>query len=149
MTRAVAGERIRLTAGTIEGEHQLPAKPLAQRLLGDEPLEIGDHLAVAPECEIEVEQLLHAAEAELLEPRRLVVHDRFVEQIGEGRAAPERECPAEQRARHAPVAVGKSASRVHRELLEARGVEFTGLHQKRVARRTAHQTTVGQRAPEL
>ena len=39
-------ERLRLAARAVQREHQLAAQALAQRMLGDQRLELGDHLAV-------------------------------------------------------------------------------------------------------
>ena len=41
---AVSVERIRLPAAPVEREHQEPDRPLAERMLGDEGLELTDHL---------------------------------------------------------------------------------------------------------
>jgi hypothetical protein len=45
-------ERRRLAAAAVQGEHQLPPEALAQRLLRDEALELGDQLGVAAEGQI-------------------------------------------------------------------------------------------------
>ena len=46
------GERLRLAARPVEREHQLAAQPLAQRVLRDERLELGDELGVPTEREV-------------------------------------------------------------------------------------------------
>ena len=63
----VGGERVRLAPGAIEREHQLAAKALAQRLRGDQRLELADEVGVAPERELGLDPLLEGAPAELLE----------------------------------------------------------------------------------
>ena len=57
----------------------------------DERLELGDELGVAPEREVGLDPLLERDGAELLEPRDLGLGERLVEEVGERRAAPERE----------------------------------------------------------
>ena len=42
------GERVRLATGAVQGEHQQLAQPLAQRVVADERLQLGDRLAVRP-----------------------------------------------------------------------------------------------------
>ena len=51
-------ERLRLPAGAIEREHQLRAQTLAQRILGDERLQLADELGVEPGLEVGVDALL-------------------------------------------------------------------------------------------
>ena len=88
---AVGGERVGLAARAVEREHELRARALAQRLGGDQRLELGDELGVAPEREIRLDPLLERDGAQLLEPRDLGLGERLVEEVGERRAAPERE----------------------------------------------------------
>jgi hypothetical protein len=51
-------ERLRLPARAIERQHQLPAQPLAQRLLGDQRLQLADQLAVAAAGQIGLDPVL-------------------------------------------------------------------------------------------
>ena len=57
-------ERVGLPPGAVQREHQQPAEPLAQRMGGDELLELDDGPLVATELELEVEPLLDHARAE-------------------------------------------------------------------------------------
>ena len=58
---AVGLERLRLPAGAVEGEHELGAQPLAQRMRADERLELADDLRVRADRELRLGPLLHAA----------------------------------------------------------------------------------------
>ena len=60
-------------------------------MLGDEALELADELAVAAEGEVRVDAILKRGEAKLLEPADLALRPRLVGELGEWRAAPERE----------------------------------------------------------
>ena len=51
-------QRVGLPTGAVQREHQQPAEPLAQRMRGDELLELDDCSLVAAELELEVEPLL-------------------------------------------------------------------------------------------
>ena len=51
-------QRLALAVGAVQGQHELPAQPLAQRMLADEQLELADQLAVAAEGELGLELLL-------------------------------------------------------------------------------------------
>src|SRR5207244_104819 len=57
-TLAVARERVGLAPAAVEREHQLPPQPLAQRLVLDEPFELGDEAIVATELELGGDPLL-------------------------------------------------------------------------------------------
>ena len=47
----VRGNRVRVTAASIESEHQEPGERLPERMLLDESLEIGQRVSVPPELE--------------------------------------------------------------------------------------------------
>ena len=51
-------QRFGLTAGAVEREHELPARPLAERLLRDERLQLRDELVVSPKLEEGLDALL-------------------------------------------------------------------------------------------
>ena len=86
----ICGERIGLTAGRVEREHELAAQALAQRFLVDQPLELRDELRRTAELEIDVDALLDSAEAQLVEPRPLGGRPRKADAL-ERDAAPERQ----------------------------------------------------------
>ena len=128
---AVGAERLGLPAGAIEREHQLAAQPLAQRMLGDERVELADQLRVPARGEIGVDPLLERRPAQLLEPRDLGLRERLVGEVGERRAAPQRQRPPQRRG----GAVGIGALRLADELLEAREVELRPVDLQGVAGR--------------
>ena len=84
-------ERLRLTAATVEGEHELRAQPLLQWVLRDERLELRDEVDVPAERQVGVDPLDQRAQAKLLEPTDLVLGERLVGELCEWRAAPHRE----------------------------------------------------------
>src|SRR5438309_8552305 len=88
-------ERLRLPACPVEGEHQLTAQTLAQRMFFDQRLQLADELAVAAEREICLNPLLETGEPQLLEPRDRPLRPRLVRELGERRSPPERECLAQ------------------------------------------------------
>ena len=83
-------ERVRLATATVEGDHQLPAEPLAHRMLGDELLELGAHDGVTPERELGIDPVLDGLYPERLEAARLQPRERLGLQVGQGPAAPQR-----------------------------------------------------------
>ncbi len=84
-------QRLRLPTRAVEGEHQLPPGPFAQRMLDDERLELDDELLVASELEIGLDPLLLGGEAELVEARDLGLSEVRVSELRQRGAAPERE----------------------------------------------------------
>ena len=89
----VGAQRLALPARPVEGEHELTPEPLAQRVLGDQRLELPHHVGRAPEGEVGVEPQLDGAEPELLEPRRLDRGERLVGEVRQGRAPPDARAP--------------------------------------------------------
>ena len=85
---AVRGERVGLPAGAIEGQHQLTTKPLAERVLVDEPLKLGDERAMPAERELCLQTIFERPEPQLAQPRDLGLRPRLVRQITQ-RVAPE------------------------------------------------------------
>ena len=54
----VGVQRVGLPPGAIERQHPLRVQPLAQRLRGDDALELADHGAVAPRVQIGLDREL-------------------------------------------------------------------------------------------
>ena len=54
----VGVERVGLAACAVEGEHELLAQALVKGMRGDEPLELGHQVVVAPELEVRVDAVL-------------------------------------------------------------------------------------------
>ena len=84
-------ERLRLPAGAVQREHQLPAQPLAQWVPADELLELLDDRVMPAQGEVGLDPLLERREVQLLEPGDVVLGKRLVGELGERRAAPEGE----------------------------------------------------------
>ena len=60
-----------LPPGAVEGEHALGVEALVGRVLGDQHLELGDHLPVSAGGELGVDRQLDRSQVELLEPADL------------------------------------------------------------------------------
>ena len=125
--RPVAPERVRLPAGSIEGEHQLAPRALAQRVLGDEPLEIRQHALVAAKPKICVDSGLDACEVEPIQPGRLVPRERARRQVGERLTAPQVERTSEERAREPDVPALERLPPVCEEQFEPGRIELAVL----------------------
>ena len=60
-------------------------------MLGDERLELADELVVAPEREVRVDPELDRRQPDLLEPGDRRLGEALVGEVGERRAAPQRQ----------------------------------------------------------
>ena len=89
--RAVGLERVGLAAAAVERDEQLALEPLPERVRGDQRLELGQDVLVAAEREVGLDPILERGEPQVLEPPDLVLRERLVREVGERRAAPERE----------------------------------------------------------
>ena len=82
-------ERLRLPTTAVQGQHELPAQPLAEGVLRQEPLELRDEIALASELELGVESILERGEAQLVEARDLGLGEGLVAEVGQRRPSPE------------------------------------------------------------
>lgn len=89
--RLVRVERLCLTAGAIQREHEQSAKRLAERMLCDDSLELGDHLGVATGFDVGLDPLLDRDDPELFEPADLSLGERLEHEVCEWRPPPEGE----------------------------------------------------------
>ncbi len=67
--RRVHGQCVGLATRTVEREHELGTKALAERMFPDERVDLGDELRVPSQREIGVDALLENDQAKLLEAR--------------------------------------------------------------------------------
>lgn len=116
-----------LPAGAIEGEHQLPAKPLAEWMPCNERIELRNQLAVPTQAQPPLGAQLDRVQAHLLQPRRRHEGKRLRGEAGQRFAAPERE-------RHLQPLLGlrKSARRQQRPPLHEQSLEPVGIDVLRV-----------------
>ncbi len=143
----VGGQRVRLPAAAVQGEHQLPAQPLAQRVLGAQRLELADDLGVGAAAEVGVDPLLERSQPELDEPGDLGPGERLEGQIGERLAAELAEGLAQRGGGRRRVAGVQELAPPGEPRLEAVEVELPRLHDQGVARRPGHER-VAEAPPE-
>ena len=129
------GQGVRLAAGAVEREHQLRPRPLAQRLRLDESLQLGDHLGVPAELEIEVDPVLQRRQPQLLQPEPVELR----------LAAPERE----RRTEPLGALRGRERLGLGAQLLEPGQVEIGGGDLDHVAGAPPLDHVVPERLPQL
>ena len=86
---AVRLQRLGLAAGAVEREHPLRVQALAQRLLRQQRLQLGQHLAVAPGIEVLVDRDLERGRPQLLQAPDLRCGERLVGDVGQRRSVPQ------------------------------------------------------------
>ena len=145
----VGVQGLRLPAGPVQRRHQVPPQALAERMLGDQCLELADQLVVAPECEVGVDPELDCCQPDLLEPG-----DRSPGRSSR-RRSPASAGPLHSAARRAaartrrPQAASEQAPRLVHEALEAVEIELVGLDPDDVARRSGPQHVLAEAPCEV
>jgi hypothetical protein len=126
-------ERVGLAIAAVEREHQLRAQALAVRVLADQALERADDIGVLAEREARVDELLERGHVKLLEPADLALRETLVREVGERRAAPQRQRLLERCGGGAGAAGCELARAVAEQPLEAVAVEQLGRERELVA----------------
>ena len=146
MRVAVGGERVGLAAGAVEREHQLPAQPLAQRVVLDERLELAHELGVEAAGEVRLDALAQAGQAQVLEPRDLGLREVLLRHVRERRPAPQLERLPQRRRRLPRLAARQLLAAAPVPVLEAVGVERARRPEPVAAALRAHELVAERRA---
>ena len=125
-------ERIRLTTGRIQGAHQLAREPLAQRMLGDERLDLRRHARVVAQLELRLEPVLGRSEPQRLEPRGGRRSEGVPRELAERRPAPQSERLAQNGGRLLRAPVVDRCTALEGEPLEPVRVDQLRFHDERV-----------------
>ena len=129
----ICDERLGLSAGAVEREHELAVQPLSQRMHGDERLELAHELRMPPERKVGLDPLLEGRNAPFLEACDLVLCERVMGEVGERGSAPERERLEQRPCRQLRIPCAKSASAVFDEPFKSFGVELLRLRPQQIA----------------
>ena len=95
-------ERLGLAPAAVQREHPLRVQPLAQRVLGQQRVDLADDLMMATRGEVRIDRQLPRRQPQLLEPSDLSVGERLVGNVRERTAAEQRQRLA-RRARRLPA----------------------------------------------
>ena len=123
---AVGLQRLGLPPAAIEREHELAAYALAHRVVAHERLELADHLRVAAERQVCVDALFERDQAQLVEPRDLLLGERLVGEVRQRWAAPQREPLTQPLRRAIRLARGERALTGTHRSLEPLHVDIVG-----------------------
>ena len=129
-------ERVRVSTGPVEGDHQLPDERLVQRMLLDERPELADDVRVPAGRERRVEAPLECVQVELLETLDGCASRRRKRCVDERRAAPQGKRRLVQ-LRGATRVTGPTC--VREQCLELAGIDACSLEVEAVAGAAAEQ----------
>src|SRR6266511_44706 len=132
-------QRLCLAARAVEREHELGSEALAERVSGDELLQLADDVRMPAEGEIGLYPALERGQAQLLKPRDRVLRERLVGEVGERWPAPERERLAQRLGRLGSIPGAERALAGLHELLERVQIELSRLDAEHVAASTRDQ----------
>jgi hypothetical protein len=129
----IGGERIRLSAVTVEREHQLTAPPLTQRLALHSSQQLSNDRRMTTEKEIGVDKVFKHGKAQLRQVPPLRLRPVLVK-VDQGIPAPARQGVTKRACRGRRIADLEQTSPVTRQLLETMGVERIGRNMKQIPR---------------
>ena len=130
----VGVQRLGLASATVEGEDQLRAQPLAQRILLDEPLQLAGQLVVPTGFEVLIDALLETCESRVLQPGDLRPGKAARTELRQRFPAPERERVARLALLSEPLKTGQ--------------VELALFHPQQVARLPGRDPLLAEHLPE-
>ena len=137
-------ERLRRATGLVPCRHQQVPEALAQRMLDDERVELGDDVRRVAELDIGGDALLERDEAKLLEPPRLGLGPVLERELGERRPAPQLERADEERA----SLLGRRTARVREQPFEVMRVDLLALDLEHVPGWTRDEHVRAERLPQ-
>ena len=143
-------ERVGLAAGAVQRQHQVCVQLLAIRVLGDQRLELGDRSGVLAEREVQLQPVLERGEPHAVETGALRRGAPEQLDVGQRRAAEQRERGAQCLRRSPQVTGSAEPARLVQVALEVLEVELAGRQLDRVAGRPGDdRLAVAERPPQL
>ena len=137
-------QRVRLAAGAIEREHQLPAQPLAQRVLGDQRAQLADQVGRLPAASSAASRSSVASSRS--SSRRAISLCANSSKRWSASAGPRHSASADASCPAARDRVGALDARALEQRLEAPAVDRLALDLERVARRRGGAPAAPRRA---
>ena len=144
----VGGERVSLSSGAIEGEHQLRPRALPEWVLLHERFELGNEVVVAAKSEVAVDPV-HERGEPFLPSRSTSLRANDSNMTSAAGASPERERLAEEGFRTLLVAVLRQQATLVREATEAPSVQVVTVDVEQIARRASDDQVASQQLAEL
>ncbi len=142
-------ERVGLTAGAVQREHELRPQTLAQRLLEHERFELGHERGMAAESKVGLDPQLERRQAELLQPGDLGLGEGLGLEICKRWAPPESERVPERAGCTSGVACREQTPAGLEQPLEALGVELIRRQPEQVAAASRLEHALADHLPQL
>ena len=139
----VGQQRIGLPTRAVQGQQQLGPQPLPQRLLADQPFQLGHQLPVAAQPQVGLDPILQRDQPQLGQAVALGRADVSVQELLERPTAPQPQRLTQQRPCVFGRPFGERAARLGGQLLEPRRVQRSGRHPQQVARLAGDQHLAG------
>ena len=138
---AVGLQCLGLAPAAVEGQDQLAAQALTQRMLRHERLELADQLCVPSTGQIGVDAVFEQRKLKLLEPADLRLRKRLEREFRKRRAAPQLKGRSQLIGGAPAVVRGQGLATQIGQALAAVEVELTRLHVEQVAVRLSHKAS--------
>jgi hypothetical protein len=122
--RPVCLQRLPLPARAVEGQHQLAANPLPQRVRRAERRELGNQTIMAAEGEVGVDPPLQRGQVQLLQPSAFGLAQPHGREVGQRRSPPQRQRDAQPRRGGLKCPLAHGVLGFGQQVLEAVQVEF-------------------------
>ncbi len=126
------------SAAPVQRQHQRGDEPLAQRMLTDQALQLGDELAGQPQPQVGFDRSLGRLQAELLETGDLGLGPRLVGELLEGVTPPQGEAVAKHRRGRRRIGLGDEP-RLGNAPLEPSDIGVVAVDRHHVARASGQQ----------
>jgi hypothetical protein len=131
----VGGQRLGAPPGAVQRPHQQQPPLLPQRLVGQQPAQLGDHLAVPPAGDPGFKLQLGGGQPQLVQPFGLGLHVRRRRDVGQRGATPQRQRLGQQPRGRLRVAAGQHLPALAEQRREPVHVQVVRADQQLVARR--------------
>ena len=120
----VDGKRVGLAAAPVQGQHELGAEPLPERVCSGQRLKLGNELPMAAQVQPGVGSHFDCLQTQLLQPRQLVASEQLRRDISQRTSPPERERLRQRRPRICPRACAYRSAAVVTEPAELQQVHL-------------------------
>jgi hypothetical protein len=116
---AIHTQGLHLAARAVQRQHELPAKPLRQRVLRDQSLQLANQHAVPSQLQVGVDALLYRADPKVFQASDFRRRERLLDEVGQRRTAPQGQRGSEFfRRNHRPRRIRRRSARNGHRILK-------------------------------
>ena len=136
-------ERVGLPTVAVQRQHQQAPPTLAQRVVRDQPLQLGDHVGVQAQSELGLQQPRLRASPHLGEPPALGLRERRVRPIRIRLTTPQLQRRTQLRDRSLRITGRQQGAPARGEITDVQHVDLVAVNGQRVSRTPAHDISPG------